>query len=127
MGKRRLCSKNKTLQLDKRSKLHGSSVAVVHNSISSGEMVKALLRLARESGATVVAVAVVLETSAGGWREVLGNDAELVTFLGSVPVYSIAPDGTATAEGVEAVAQPEPEPEPAPAPMQRTGSAARSV
>ena len=115
--------KNKTLQLDKRCSLHGSSVAIVHDSISSGEMVKALLRLARETGATVVAVAVVLETSAGGWRKVLGNDAELVTYLGSVPIYSIGPDGTATAEGVE----PEPEPEPEPAPVARTGSAARSV
>jgi adenine/guanine phosphoribosyltransferase-like PRPP-binding protein len=105
--------KNKTLQLDKRCNLHGASVAVVHVSISNGQMVKALLRLAREAGATVVAIGVVLETAGGGWRETLGAaDADLVKFLGSVPVYSIAPDGTATAEGVAPEPEPEPEPEP---------------
>ena len=100
--------KNKTLQLDKRCSLHGASVAVVLDTITSGELLKALLRLAREAGATVVAVGVVLETTGGSWREVLGAaDADMVKVLGTVPKYSIASNGTATAEGVE----PEPESE----------------
>ena len=99
---------NRTLQLDKRSGLHGKSLAVVLDSISDGELVKALLRLAREAGATVVAIGVVIEVD-GGWREVLGaTDAALLHSLGSVPVFSIASDGTATAVGAAA---PEPEPE----------------
>ena len=98
--------KNKTLQLDKRCNVHGASVAVVLDTITSGELLKALLRLAREAGATVVAVGVVLETAGGSWREVLGAaDAGMVKFLGTVPQYSIASNGTATAEGLE----PEPE------------------
>ena len=56
----------------------------------------------------MVAIGVVIEVD-GGWREVLGaTDAALLHSLGSVPVFSIASDGTATAVGAAA---PEPEPE----------------
>lgn len=102
--------KSKTLQLDSRCNLHGASVVVVLDTINTGEVLKALLRLAREAGATVVAIGVVLETAGGIWREVLGKaDAGMVRALGTVPQYSIASDGTATAQGV-----PELEVEPAP-------------
>eukprot|EP01043_Picozoa_sp_COSAG02_P060337 COSAG02_NODE_7860_length_2814_cov_20.662983_2_plen_400_part_00 len=103
--------KNKTLQLDSRCNLNGASVVVVLDTIDTGEMLKALLRLAREAGATVVAVGAVIETAGGSWREVLGTaDADMVKILGTVPKYTIASDGTATAHGL-----PEPEPEPEPA------------
>ena len=103
--------KSKTLQLDRRCNLQGASVVVVLETIDTGEVLKALLRLAREAGATVVAVGVVLETTGGSWRKVLGTaDADMVKIPGTLPQYTIASDGTATAHGM-----PEPEPEPEPA------------
>lgn len=114
--------KNEALQLDKRCSLHGTNVAVVLDMVSTGETLRALLRLAREAGATVVAIGVMLEVNGGGWQETLDvADVDMVKILGSVPKYSIASDGTATADGV---AEPAPEPASSDAPKDEDKSPA---
>ena len=69
----------------------GRRVAIVDDVVSTGASTGATLRLLRSVGAEVVAVGT-LVTEAGLWREGLGEDAELVRTLGSIPVFR--PDGS---------------------------------
>ena len=68
----------------------GQRVAIVDDVISTGASTGAALRLLRRVGANVVAIGT-LVTEASLWRSALGNDAEQVRALGSIPVFH--PDG----------------------------------
>jgi adenine phosphoribosyltransferase len=69
----------------------GKRVAIVDDVISTGASTGAALRLLRGVGAEVVAIATLL-TEGSVWRDALGDDAQLVRALGSVPVFR--PDGS---------------------------------
>lgn len=69
----------------------GQRVAIVDDVISTGASTGAALRLLRRVGANVVAIGT-LVTEASLWRSALGNDAEQVRALGSIPVFH--PDGS---------------------------------
>jgi adenine/guanine phosphoribosyltransferase-like PRPP-binding protein len=71
----------------------GRRVALVDDVISTGASVRAALRLLRGVGAEPVAVGTLL-TEAQAWRSTLGDDAELVRSLGSIPLFRYRPDGT---------------------------------
>ena len=66
-------------------------VAIVDDVISTGASTGAALRLLRGVGADVVAIGT-LVTEASLWREALGEDAQKVRALGSIPVFR--PDGS---------------------------------
>ncbi len=68
----------------------GRRVALVDDVISTGATTGAALRLLRGVGADVVVIGA-LVTEASAWRGALGDDAELVRALGSIPVFR--PDG----------------------------------
>lgn len=71
----------------------GRRVALVDDVISTGASIRAALRLLRGVGADPVAVGVLL-TEAQAWRQTLGDDADLVRSLGSIPLFRNGPDGT---------------------------------
>jgi adenine/guanine phosphoribosyltransferase-like PRPP-binding protein len=73
----------------------GRRVALVDDVISTGASVRAALQLLRGVGAEPVAVGVLL-TEAQAWRQTLGEDANLVRPLGSIPLFRYGPDGTLT-------------------------------
>jgi adenine phosphoribosyltransferase len=73
------------------SDVTGKRVAIVDDVISTGASTGAALRLLRGVGAEVVAIATLL-TEGSVWRDALGDDAQLVRALGSVPVFR--PDGS---------------------------------
>lgn len=72
------------------SDVQGKRVAIVDDVISTGASTGAALRLLRSVGAEVVAIGT-LVTEASVWRTSLGEDAEKVRALGSIPIFR--PDG----------------------------------
>jgi adenine phosphoribosyltransferase len=68
----------------------GKRVAIVDDVISTGASTGAALRLLRSVGAEVVAIGT-LVTEASLWRTSLGEDAQMVRALGSIPIFR--PDG----------------------------------
>lgn len=71
--------------------VQGKRVAIVDDVISTGASTGATLRLLRGVGAEVVVIGT-LVTEAGLWRDALGDDAQMVRALGSIPVFR--PDGS---------------------------------
>ncbi|HTT59673.1 MAG TPA: phosphoribosyltransferase family protein [Acidimicrobiales bacterium] len=71
--------------------VRGKRVAIVDDVISTGASTGATLRLLRGVGADVVVIGT-LVTEAGLWRDALGEDAQMVRALGSIPVFR--PDGS---------------------------------
>ena len=71
----------------------GRRVALVDDVISTGASTGAALRLLRSIGADVVAIGT-LVTEASLWEVALGEDAQRVHALGSIPVFRPAPDGS---------------------------------
>jgi adenine phosphoribosyltransferase len=70
----------------------GKRVAFVDDVISTGSSAAAAVRLLRQAGCEVIAVAaLVTETTA--WRAELGEDADLVLALGEIPVFRPGADG----------------------------------
>jgi adenine/guanine phosphoribosyltransferase-like PRPP-binding protein len=69
----------------------GRRVALVDDVISTGASTGASLRLLRGVGAEVVAIGT-LVTEGSLWRSALGDDAQMVRALGSIPVFR--PDGS---------------------------------
>jgi adenine/guanine phosphoribosyltransferase-like PRPP-binding protein len=69
----------------------GKRVAIVDDVISTGASTGAALRLLRGIGAEVVVIGT-LVTEASLWRSALGDDAQMVRALGSIPVFR--PDGS---------------------------------
>ena len=69
----------------------GKRVAIVDDVVSTGASTGATLRLLRGIGANVVAIGT-LVTEASLWRAALGEDANMVRALGSIPVFR--PDGS---------------------------------
>ena len=69
----------------------GKRVAIVDDVISTGASTGASLRLLRGIGAQIVAIGT-LVTEGSKWRSALGEDAQLVRALGSIPVFR--PDGS---------------------------------
>jgi len=70
--------------------VQGKRVAIVDDVISTGASTGAALRLLRSVGAEVVAIGT-LVTEASLWRTSLGEDAQMVRALGSIPIFR--PDG----------------------------------
>ncbi len=83
-----------TLRLDpaRVEVVRGRRVAVVDDVISTGASIRAALALARRVEADPVVVGV-LVTEGSQWRGCLGDDAERVRALGSLPVFRRTPDG----------------------------------
>lgn len=73
----------------------GRRVALVDDVISTGASIRAALNLLRGVGAQPVAVGVLL-TEAQAWRRTLGEDADLVRSLGSIPLFRYGTDGVIT-------------------------------
>ena len=71
--------------------VEGKRVAIVDDVISTGASTGASLRLLRRVDANIVCIGT-LVTEASLWREALGNDAQMVRALGSIPVFR--PDGS---------------------------------
>jgi len=61
-------------------------VAIVDDVISTGASIHAALRLLRGVGATPVAIGALL-AEANSWKSMLGEDAQLVQMLGSIPLF----------------------------------------
>jgi adenine/guanine phosphoribosyltransferase-like PRPP-binding protein len=78
------------LLLDRRAipLLAGKRVVVVDDVIATGSSLAATLKLARQAGAEVVGIGVIL-TEARDWRDALGADADLVIGLGHIPQFLI--------------------------------------
>jgi len=70
----------------------GKRVAIVDDVVSTGASTGAALRLLRSVGADVVAIGT-LVTEASLWKESLGEDAQLVVSLGSIPVFHPGGEG----------------------------------
>jgi adenine phosphoribosyltransferase len=71
--------------------VEGKRVAIVDDVISTGASTGTALRLLRGVGAQVVVIGT-LVTEASLWRTSLGDDAQMVRALGSIPVFR--PDGS---------------------------------
>jgi len=71
--------------------VEGKRVAIVDDVISTGASTGTALRLLRGVGAEVVVIGT-LVTEASIWRTSLGDDAQMVRSLGSIPVFR--PDGS---------------------------------
>jgi adenine/guanine phosphoribosyltransferase-like PRPP-binding protein len=71
----------------------GKRVAVVDDVISTGGSSRAALNLVRRVGGQPVVFGALL-TEGGLWRETLGQDAAMVTTLGSIPLFRHMPDGS---------------------------------
>ena len=69
----------------------GKRVAIVDDVISTGATTGTALRLLRGVGAEIVVIGT-LVTEASIWRTSLGEDAQMVRALGSIPVFR--PDGS---------------------------------
>jgi adenine/guanine phosphoribosyltransferase-like PRPP-binding protein len=84
------------LLLDRRAipLLAGKRVVVVDDVVATGSSLAATLKLARQAGAEIVGIGVIL-TEAHDWRNVLGADADLVVGLGHIPQFKIE-NGRAT-------------------------------
>ena len=79
------------LDRERISMVAGKRVAIVDDVISTGASIGAALRLLRSVGAEVVAIGA-LVSEASLWRNSLGDDAQSVRVLGSIPVFR--PDGS---------------------------------
>lgn len=73
--------------------LAGKRVGIVDDVISTGGSSRAALNLVRRVGGQPVVFGALL-TEGTGWKEVLGDDAEMVKALGSIPVFRHEPDGS---------------------------------
>ncbi|WP_234906315.1 MULTISPECIES: phosphoribosyltransferase family protein [Rhizobium] len=84
------------LLLDRRSiaLLQGRRVLVVDDVIATGSSMAAAIRLVRRAGGHIVGAGAIL-TEGHTWRDLLGDDARLVTSLGHIPQFDII-DGVAT-------------------------------
>ena len=82
------------LLLDRRriDLVRGRRVALVDDVISTGGSISAALRLLDEAGAEVVAIGALL-TEGDGWKTAIGERSTLVRALGTIPVFTPAPDG----------------------------------
>lgn len=69
----------------------GKRVAIVDDVVSTGASTGTALRLLRGVGAEIVVIGT-LVTEASVWRTSLGEDAQMVRALGSIPVFR--PDGS---------------------------------
>lgn len=91
-----------TLRLDpaRVGSVRGRRVAVVDDVVSTGASVGAALSLLRRAGADPVAIGVFL-TEGSRWRTTLGEDADRVRSLGSIPLFAAGPEGwvPGTADG----------------------------
>lgn len=83
------------LLLDRRriAAVRGRRVALVDDVISTGGSMAAALRLLDEAGAEVVAIGALL-SEGEHWKDRLGTQADLVTTLGTIPVFVPGADGT---------------------------------
>ncbi len=83
------------LLLDRRrvGVVEGRRVALIDDVVSSGASAAAALRLLRGVGAVPVAVGAIV-TEGSSWIAALGDDAELVVALGSIPLFRPLADGT---------------------------------
>lgn len=68
-------------------------VGIVDDVISTGGSSRAALNLIRRVGGIPVVFGALL-TEGSRWREALGPDADMVTTLGSIPVFRHRPDGS---------------------------------
>ena len=86
-----------TLRLDpaRVDAVRGRRVAVVDDVISTGASLLAALNLLRRVDAQPVAIGAFL-TEGAEWRAALGEDAERVSALGAIPLFSEGPDGALT-------------------------------
>lgn len=84
------------LLLDRRSikLLQGRRVLVVDDVIATGSSMAAAIRLVRRAGANIIGAGAIL-TEGHSWRNLLGEDAKLVTSLGHIPQFDVV-DGVAT-------------------------------
>ncbi len=73
--------------------VEGKRVAVVDDVISTGGSSKAALNLIRRVGGIPVVFGALL-TEGGLWKKALGEDAAMVTTLGSIPLFRRLPDGS---------------------------------
>ena len=73
----------------------GRRVGIVDDVISTGGSSRAALNLVRRVGGTPVVFGALL-TEGTRWRRVLGDDADMVTTLGSIPVFRRGADGALT-------------------------------
>lgn len=76
------------LRLDpaRRDLVAGRRVAFVDDVISTGSSAAAAVRLIRRAGGELVSIGTLL-TESSVWVETLGDDADLVSALGSIPVF----------------------------------------
>jgi adenine phosphoribosyltransferase len=72
--------------------VRGRRVAVVDDIISTGASTLAALRLVRRIGADPVVIGTLM-TEGGAWRAALGEDADNVRALGSMPLFRPAEGG----------------------------------
>jgi adenine/guanine phosphoribosyltransferase-like PRPP-binding protein len=82
------------LLLDRRriGLVSGRRIALVDDVISTGGSISAALQLLDKAGAEVVAIGALL-TEGDGWKAALGDRATLVRSLGTIPVFTPAPEG----------------------------------
>jgi adenine/guanine phosphoribosyltransferase-like PRPP-binding protein len=73
--------------------VRGRRVAVVDDVISTGASTLAALRLVRRIGADPVVIGTLM-TEGSGWRTTLGEDADKVRSLGTMPLFRPAADGS---------------------------------
>jgi adenine/guanine phosphoribosyltransferase-like PRPP-binding protein len=73
--------------------VRGRRVAVVDDIISTGASTLAALRLVRRIGAEPVIIGTLM-TEGSGWRTALGEDADKVRALGSMPLFRPAFEGS---------------------------------
>ena len=66
--------------------VRGRRVVFVDDVVSTGSSTAAALRLLDRAGAEVVGIGALL-TEGDGWREALGDRADLVRALGSIPLF----------------------------------------
>jgi adenine phosphoribosyltransferase len=74
--------------------IKGKRVVVVDDVVATGSSLAASVALARDAGAEIVGIGVIL-TEGHDWKEQLGADAALVTGLGHIPQFDVK-DGVAT-------------------------------
>lgn len=70
----------------------GRRVALVDDVIATGGSISASARLLREAGAEVVVIGSFL-VEGSAWRAALGDDADLVRTLGTIPLFRADEDG----------------------------------
>ncbi len=81
-------NKVQTLRLDaaRIGDVKGKSVVFIDDVISTGQSAAAALRLLEKAGANIVAIGA-LATENGNYRDVLGHYSDLITALGSLPIF----------------------------------------